>query len=202
MIETLGCFQHRFLPFPVPPSKIVLVVSAASGSHEPSHQAGQESSPDRATARQGNWGRNGPILHDSTLGTITGDGESSANFTDGFASSSACNMELPDSGNPHCPQRSVGSTPAFRLEAKEAGISAPGGCTDGTQPSDSTGESHPLRPKRKTASFGDSDAVGQMECLPASSPQLPPDRRSSFYSNGSGFLSDSSNSLSLRYTRL
>ena len=135
--ETLGCFHHRVLPFLCPTTNIV--ASAFSGSHEPSHEAGQESSPDIATARQTNCQRNGPVPDCFAPGTIRSDdaGSSanftdgfassvgtSANFTDGFASSSACNMGFPDSGNSQCPQGSVGNLPADIFHRTQGNVSA------------------------------------------------------------------------------
>ena len=102
--------------------------------------------------------------------------ETTENFTGGFASSSACNMGFPDSGNSQCHQESLGSLPAFSLETQAIS----GGCTDGTQPSDSTRESRPLRSMRMTASFGEAGLEG----LPASSLGLPPERRSNSQSDG------------------
>ena len=101
--------------------------------------------------------------------------ETTENFTGGFASSSACNMGFPDSGNSQCHQESLGSLPAFSLETQAIS----GGCTDGTQPSDSTRESRPLRSMRRTASFGEAGLEG----LLASSLGLP-ERRSNSQSDG------------------
>ena len=200
--ETLGCFHHRVLPFLCPPTNIV--ASAFSGSHEPSHEAGQESSPNNATARQGNCGGNGPVPDGFAPGTIRSDGAgTSANFTDGFASSSACNMGFPDSGNSQCPQGSVGNLPADIFHRTQGNVSALASLesnafladgseprrrsfdrSDGSRHGNGSGANYPALQSMMAGGSGpfqsDSD-TGQMECLPVPNPGIRETRSSSSF---------------------
>eukprot|EP00435_Cladocopium_sp_Y103_P067538 s308_g30.t1 len=120
---------------------------------EHQHQVGQELCADNATAQQGNWGSNGPVSHSFAPGNIRSDGiGTSANFTDGFASSSACNMGFPDTGNAHYPQASVGSMPADGFHRTQGNASAM--------------ESLGSLPARG----GEGRDCTEMECLPAPTP--------------------------------
>ena len=126
--------------------------------------------------------------------------ETTENFTGGFASSSACNMGFPDSGNSQCHQESLGSLPADIFHTRgnasaSASLESNAFLGDGSEPrrgsfdrsdgsrhGNGSGASCPALQSMMAGGSGpfqsDSD-TGQIECLPAPNPGFRETRSSS-----------------------